>query len=141
LTILLIRHASAGDRGQWTGDDRLRPLDEKGRRQALGLVDLLSGYPIERLLSSPYVRCTQTLEPLGRARRLEVEEVDGLAEGAGHSDVMRLLGERGSAVIALCTHGDVVEELLGREIRKGATQVLEAVDGDLEEVTYLPSPA
>jgi 8-oxo-dGTP diphosphatase len=119
----------------------LRPLDKKGRRQALGLVDLLSGYPIERLLSSPYVRCTQTLAPLGRARRIEVEEVDELAEGAERSEVMRLLGESGGAVIALCTHGDVVEELLGRGIQKGATQVLEALDGKLWEVTYLPRPA
>lgn len=134
MTILLIRHASAGDRKRWTGDDRLRPLDEKGRRQAAELVATLAGYPIEQLLSSPYVRCTQTLEPLAEAQGLEIQEAAELAEGASRSDVMRLLGERIGSVVALCTHGDVVEELLGAEIPKGAIKVLETEGAELREV-------
>ena len=73
--VFLVRHARAGDRERWTGDDRLRPLDGKGRRQADAMVAPLAGYPITRLVSSPYLRCVQTLEPLsarldapGRAR-------------------------------------------------------------------------
>jgi phosphohistidine phosphatase SixA len=134
LTILLIRHASAGDRKRWTGDDRSRPLDEKGRRQAAELVATLAGYPIEQLLSSPYVRCTETLAPLAKARGLEIEEASELAEGAARSDVMRLLDERNGSVVALCTHGDVVEEVLGGEIPKGAIKVLEAEGESLREV-------
>jgi 8-oxo-dGTP diphosphatase len=140
LTILLVRHASAGNRKRWEGDDRLRPLDKKGGRQAAGLVDALADYPLERLLSSPYVRCTQTLAPLGEARGLDVEVADELAEGAGRDDVMRLLDGQGGSLVALCTHGDVVEELLGREIPKGATQVLERVGDELVEATYLSPP-
>ena len=34
MIVLLVRHARAGDRSEWEGDDRLRPLDKKGRRQA-----------------------------------------------------------------------------------------------------------
>ncbi len=140
MTILLVRHASAGNRKRWEGDDRLRPLDKKGGRQAAGLVDALADYPLERLLSSPYVRCTQTLAPLGEARGLDVEVADELAEGAGRDDVMRLLDGQGGSLVALCTHGDVVEELLGREIPKGATQVLERVGDELVEATYLSPP-
>jgi 8-oxo-(d)GTP phosphatase len=32
--LVLVRHASAGDRPEWEGDDRLRPLDKRGRKQA-----------------------------------------------------------------------------------------------------------
>ena len=41
MRLLVVRHASAGDRSRWKGDDRLRPLDRRGRRQAEGLVTVL----------------------------------------------------------------------------------------------------
>ncbi len=63
MTLLLIRHASAGDRDDWVGDDRLRPLDGRGRNQASRLPELLRDYEIARVLSSPAVRCVQTVEP------------------------------------------------------------------------------
>ncbi len=65
MTVILLRHASAGDRTAWQGDDRLRPLDERGRKQALELVGRLRARGVERVVSSPYVRCTQTVAPLG----------------------------------------------------------------------------
>ena len=78
--MLLVRHASAGKRTEWTGGDRRRPLDERGQLQALRLVGLLADYPIERILSSPYDRCVQTVEPLARARGLAIEMRDELGE-------------------------------------------------------------
>ena len=65
MTVVLLRHASAGHRERWEGDDRLRPLDKKGRRQADALCAILRERGISRVLSSPYVRCTQTVAPLG----------------------------------------------------------------------------
>ena len=64
MTLLLIRHASAGDRNDWVGDDLLRPLDGRGRSQASRLPELLGDYEIARVLSSPALRCVQTVEPL-----------------------------------------------------------------------------
>jgi len=61
-------------------DDPLRPLDERGRQGALSLVGLLADYPIERILSSPYDRCGQTVEPLACAGGLAIELRDELAE-------------------------------------------------------------
>ena len=78
--ILLIRHARAGERDNWSGDDRRRPLDERGRRQASDLVGALAGHRLTRILSSPYDRCVQTVEPLAQARGLEVEIRDELGE-------------------------------------------------------------
>ncbi|MFW6010105.1 MAG: pantoate--beta-alanine ligase, partial [Actinomycetota bacterium] len=37
MTLLLVRHADAGDRAAWTGDDRARPLSATGREQALAI--------------------------------------------------------------------------------------------------------
>jgi 8-oxo-dGTP diphosphatase len=131
-TILLVRHGEAGDRHAWKGDDAKRPLDDLGRRQAERLVDLLEGRKLSRICSSPSLRCTQTVEPLAVARRLPVEHTPRLAEGASKADVLALLGELGKGEAPLlCTHGDVVEALLGRESEKGSTWVLELSGGDI----------
>ena len=131
--LLLVRHASAGERKRWQGDDRLRPLDERGRRQAERLVEVLAGHRVVRIVSSPYVRCIQTVEPLARDRGLAVEEREELAEGAG-LDAFLSLEVRAAAV---SVHGDLVEELLGGSRRKGSTTLLES----LEPVATIPSPA
>lgn len=140
MIVLLVRHARAGERAEWEGDDRLRPLDEKGLQQAQGLVELLAEYPIGRILSSPFLRCTQTVEPLADARTLAVEEVDELAEGRTRQDVVSLLSSTEETCAVLCTHGDVVEELLDDGLKKGATEVLELEDGRLTRVRHLGRP-
>jgi 8-oxo-(d)GTP phosphatase len=129
--LLLVRHAGAGDRKSWEGDDRLRPLDELGRVQAERLVEVLAGHRIARVCSSPYVRCVQTVERLG----LPVERRDELAEGAGLSALASVAAE-GPGV--LCVHGDVLEELLGEEPAKGSTTL---VGEGLRPVATIPPPA
>jgi broad specificity phosphatase PhoE len=138
--VLLVRHGRAGDRSKWEGDDRLRPLDGKGRRQAKGLDCLLADYSIDRILSSPYIRCVQTVEPLAAARGVALEEVDELAEGGAGEDVLRLLAGMDARCTVLCTHGDVVHELIGEEMKKGATEALELDEGRLSRVRSLGRP-
>ena len=133
--LLLIRHASAGERERWQGDDRLRPLDDRGRRQAERLIEVLAGHPVTRILSSPYVRCAQTVEPLARHRGLAVEQREEFAEGAGRDAFLSLLGELRAAAVSV--HGDLVEELLGESRRKGSTTLLE----DLTPLATIPPPA
>ncbi len=110
---ILLRHASAGEYGSFS-DDRLRPLDKKGRRQAEELAVVLGAEDIRRVVSSPYVRCVQTVEPLAAVLGLEVELDDRLAEGGG-SSAQALLEEDG---VVACTHGDVIHALLGRGLKK-----------------------
>ena len=62
--LLLVRHAKAGSRREWSGDDALRPLDKSGRAQAEMLVPMLRAFGVTRLYSAPRVRCEQTLAPL-----------------------------------------------------------------------------
>ena len=143
MSVLLVRHAKAGDREKWEAPDDLRPLTSKGEAQAQALVELLAGYEIGRVLSSPYLRCTQTVAPLAAARGLAVEPCDDLAEGEGRAGIAltrNLVPQPGYTV--LCSHGDVVEEILDalgvpRDdfTRKGATWVLEPAGAD-----HLPAP-
>jgi len=133
MAVLLVRHAKAGDRDAWAGPDDLRPLTTKGEAQAAALVDTLAGFDVVRVLSSPYLRCSQTVAPLAAALGLAVEPADDLAEGAGPAGAAlarSLVAEPGYSV--LCTHGDVLEETLDgfgvrRDgwTRKGETWVLE----------------
>ena len=135
--ILLIRHGRAGKRSAWAGEDSLRPLDARGRKQAAALPRLLAGFGIERILSSPYRRCAETVEPLAADLHLDVEQRAELAEGADAADVRRLLNEVGRTTVALCTHGDVIAGLIGaeRKAEKGSVWVLEAAH--LSPVQYL----
>lgn len=112
MTILLLRHAHAGDRRQWDGPDGHRPLSDRGHDQARRIVDLYREHPIEQILSSPLTRCRQTVEPLAAARGLPIEEVDALAEGAALESVRSLLRRLGGTSAVLCSHGDVIGMLL-----------------------------
>lgn len=153
VTLYLIRHAKAGRRSQWSGRDTDRPLSGKGRRQADGLVDLLDGRPVGRVLSSPSVRCQQTVAPLARDRGLDVEMAPALDEGAAVDNTVRLLVANAQADAALCSHGDVIPAVIDhlvatgtdvqgpRSAAKGSVYVIE-VDGErFATATYLDPPS
>lgn len=141
--LLLIRHARAGHRKTWIGDDRLRPLDDEGSAQAAALAPSLERFAIERVLTSPYVRCVQTVEPLAAARRLPLEYRDELGDDADPDAARRLIRELAAeeTPAALCAHGDLIRELLGAELPKGAGAVLEATPtGELARLETLGPP-
>jgi phosphohistidine phosphatase SixA len=123
--VFLLRHGSAGDRALWEGDDRERPLDEKGVRQAAALVDLLAPYEVARILSSPAVRCAQTVEPLAQARRLEIEAREELSEERQWTEGAELVRSLAGAGAVVCGHGGL-EQVLREPPRwkKGAVFVV-----------------
>jgi 8-oxo-dGTP diphosphatase len=151
-SVYLVRHAKAGSREKWTERDELRPLSKKGRRQAEGLVGLFRDHDVGRVVSSPYVRCTQTVRPLALDRGLPVELSDALAEGASLDDALSLLDELASSPAVLCSHGDVIpmliEHLAGRGVeieeprdwKKGSTWALERQNGSFARARYLAPP-
>lgn len=152
MRIYLVRHAKAGDRERWTRPDQLRPLTKPGRRQAEGLVELLEDGDIKRVISSPYVRCIETVEPLASERGIPIEHNDALAEGAPLHATLALL-ENAMGAEVWCTHGDVVENLISHLessgvpgadaslCKKGSTWVLTTEDGRVVGAKYLPPPA
>jgi phosphohistidine phosphatase SixA len=138
MSAILLRHASAGDRNAWDGDDRLRPLDDAGYDQAIALPGALAGRGIARIVSSPYLRCIESVEPLAAALGLTVELDGRLAEGADRAGALALLVKLDGGLA--CTHGDIVEAVLGRVLEKGAAAVVELAGGDvrvLEELQAL----
>jgi phosphohistidine phosphatase SixA len=105
MPLLLVRHASAGDRTQWVGDDRERPLDKRGRKRAEELVAQLKPYPIEAILSSPARRCVETVEPLARARGLEIEQRPELGEESQATEGVALVRSLVGRDVVVCGHG------------------------------------
>ena len=139
----------------WEQPDDLRPLSRVGREQAAGIVGLLAGRPVDRILSSRFVRCVQTVQPLADERGLPVEWAEGLAEEARDDEVIALLKEVSKTEAVLCTHGNIVpvvlEHLAGQGVtfqdtphvwQKGSVWTLETDDeGTFTEARYLPPPA
>jgi 8-oxo-dGTP diphosphatase len=155
MSVLLVRHARAGNRKYWKGPDIERPLSKKGRHQAEGLVDMLSRYRVKGIYSSPYVRCVQTVEPLAEKLKLGVEQYLELTEGSPADEVVALLRQAGGKTEVWCTHGDIVPIVLDaiveqdgvklkkREKRypKGSFWELEQDDdGRVTSATYFPPP-
>ena len=111
--IHLVRHAHAGSRASWDGDDRLRPLSARGVREAAAIADALGdGGGIPAVLSSPYTRCVETVVPLAARLGITPETADWLAEGSpAHAALERIPGLAPGTV--LCSHGDVVGGIIG----------------------------
>jgi len=120
MTIYLVRHAKAGSRKNWDDDDTQRPLVDSGREQAKLLVQTFAEVEVTRLISSPYVRCQQTLQPLAEARGLVVEVDQRLAENTSRDIVAELLHSVDEGTV-LCSHGDVIPDVLGLFERHGMT--------------------
>jgi len=115
----LVRHAKAGDRDRWAGDDRSRPLTTKGRAQAEMLAATLAPLATSgTLVSSPYLRCLQTLEPLATALGRDVVADDRLAEDRGYDGALALLAELPGGSV-LCSHGDVIPATIAALERRG----------------------
>lgn len=116
--VYLVRHAKAGERRVWDGDDLDRPLSKAGHRQADLLAKRLAKHGATRLYSSPYVRCVETLEPLGDRLGVEVIEDKRLLEGEPFEPVLDLVaGSEPGAV--LCSHGDLIPAVVQALHRRG----------------------
>ena len=144
--LMVVRHADAGDKRRWNGPDMLRPLSAAGHRQAEGLVVRLEDYPVERILSSPTLRCRQTAQPLARDRFLEVEAVPALGVDADPAQMLTMFWDQELHDAVLCTHGETVGRLLTGLVAqglvvddpldwpKGSTWLLERTDAGRREV-------
>jgi 8-oxo-dGTP diphosphatase len=118
LTIYLVRHAKAGDRTAWPGPDCERPLSKPGRQQAHRLGKRLGEVGATTLVSSPSLRCVQTLEPLAERAGLPIVIDDRLDEGAPFEPVLELLAGLAKGAV-LCSHGDVIPETIDALVRRG----------------------
>jgi 8-oxo-dGTP diphosphatase len=163
--ILVVRHAKAGSRRDWDGDDNLRPLSAVGRRQAARLVPFLARFGPERAVTAPPVRCRDTIAPLVSALGLDPPAVEPLLGEEGYWEAR----DRGLArfhelaaqpgVTVLCSQGGVIPDVVGTLMsawgvdspdvdedkgipsKKGSTWVLcLSSTGALTSADYYPEP-
>ena len=103
--------------------------------------DLLARFEIDRIVTSPLVRCVETVRPIARARRLEIEQRVELEPDAALPDILELLAELPDTTL-VSTHREVIERLFAGEIscEKGGCLRLERRRGRLVPVDYMPPP-
>jgi 8-oxo-dGTP diphosphatase len=116
--LYLVRHAKAGERRLWTTDDLDRPLSRKGWKQSDALAKRLAKANPPALISSPYVRCIQTLEPLAERLGQPVQIDERLTEDEPVEPMLDLFGEVPDGSV-LCTHGDLIEAAIERLCTSG----------------------
>jgi 8-oxo-dGTP diphosphatase len=118
MPLFLVRHAKARNREKWEGPDELRPLSEPGREQAETIARRVGEFPVTRVLSSPFLRCVQTVEPLAVKIGVAVERATILGEGEPLAPVIALLTELPDYSV-LCSHGDVLPDTISALERRG----------------------
>jgi 8-oxo-dGTP diphosphatase len=156
-TVLIVRHGSAGRKSRYRGDDRLRPLDAKGRAQAKSLVPQLRAFGASSVHAADRVRCRQTVELLADAIGAPISMEPSLTEEAyaadprtAHDRVLAIAALGGTPVI--CTQGKVIPFLIDwwckrdgvkpdkSRNRKGSTWVLSLVGDRIVAADHMASP-
>ena len=151
-TVLLVRHAKAGSRYEWSGDDDLRPLSDKGHEQAEALRSMLGLFVPERAYAAPPVRCPQTIQPLADRLGLDIQPEPLLGEEAYWKDPEAGLARflelaDGPDVPVVCSQGGVIPDLVRRltgeaepAARKASTWVLGFTAGHVVNADYYGAP-
>ena len=155
-SVLIVRHGTAGSKSRFSGDDKIRPLDKKGRAQAEALVAQLSTFGPTDVYAADRVRCHQTVQPLAEELGVIISNEPTLTEEAYADNPKR--GRRRALQIAelrrtpvICTQGKVIPDLIAwwcdrdgvrpdkSRNRKGSTWVLSLVDGHLIAADHIGS--
>ena len=129
--LVVLRHAKARSRRAWRGEDRRRPLLKIGHDQADRLVPLLAAYGVGEVISSPSLRCVQTVAPYADATRQPIHEIASLSEEGSSGKLVRdLLGglqERRENIV-VCSH---------RPVLPSVCKALQVKDPDLDPGSFL----
>ena len=156
-TVLVVRHATAGNKSRYSGDDTLRPLDKKGREQAAALTDQLLAFGATDVYAAERLRCRQTVEPLADKLGAVIVDEPALTEEAyaahpkaAHRRVLEIAKIATTPVI--CSQGKVIPGLIAwwcerdgvrpakSRNRKGSTWVLSLSEGRLLAADHIDSP-
>lgn len=135
-TVLLVRHAKAGNRDEWTGDDDLRPLSDAGQRQATALRPLLLAFRPEAVYSAPRLRCVQTVRAvasdIGCDVRLEAplsEQTYASDPDAGLRSLLSIAASHDTAVV--CSQGGVIPPLLDTLAERDGVSLTRKLTGEV----------
>ena len=118
MTLYIVRHAKAGKRSEWDGPDTLRPLSDKGWEQSQAIAEKLIDLKPSSLISSPAVRCMQTLEPLSKATKIKIVTDQRLFEDGDVAKMFELLVDAQDSTV-ISSHGDMIPEVIKILQRRG----------------------
>jgi 8-oxo-dGTP diphosphatase len=121
MKLYLVRHGHAGTRASSDLHDKYRFLSERGRLEAKRIAAAFAGINVSAVVSSPSTRCVQTVQPLADVLGLPVVEDERLWEDADIADAVTLLHEHAETGAVLCSHGNLIPEILHWLIRDGMT--------------------
>jgi len=151
-TLYLFRHTTAGDRSRWKGRDEDRSLTKKGWREADAVAGSLADAGIERIVSSPYERCVQSVKPLAKLIKARIETSPVLAEEPDIDAAYALVDSLIGTDTVISSHGDVIPALINRMMwaglslesrfycSKGSIWVVEVDGGKFTTARYMPPP-
>lgn len=146
-TVLLVRHAEAGNRSEWDGDDEQRPLSPAGMRQRTGLHSLLPLFGPGRIYSAPRLRCEQTVAPIAADLEIAIAEEPVFSEenyranpAAALERVLRIAGTTGTALV--CSQGGVIPDLIAHLAERSGLRVGEvrSAKGSTWALTFARRP-
>jgi 8-oxo-(d)GTP phosphatase len=149
--ILLVRHAKAGKRSEWRGNDKDRPLEPAGAAQTARLTNLLELFAPDRIVSAEPTRCVETVRPLAErlGTTVRIDPVFGdeafAASPAASEDAVLALAKPGNVTV-ICSQGVTIPNLIDRlgrgilepDTKKGAFWALSVVDGTVVSMDYYP---
>ncbi len=155
-SVLIVRHGTAGSKSRFSGDDKVRPLDKKGRAQAEALVAQLATFGPTDIFSADRVRCHQTVEPLAEELGVTINNEPALTEESyadnpkrARRRVLQIADSHRTPVI--CTQGKVIPDLIAwwcerdgvrpdkSRNRKGSTWVLSLANGRVIAADHIGS--
>ena len=79
-TLLLVRHGKAESRKTWQGSEATRPITPLGAAASYALDRELACYAPNKIISSPWKRCVETVAAFSRDSSLPIEQVAELTE-------------------------------------------------------------
>jgi exopolyphosphatase/guanosine-5'-triphosphate,3'-diphosphate pyrophosphatase len=123
-------------------------------RQSQAISEQLAGLGITRIVSSPHLRCAQTVERLAASAGLAIEFDERIAEDQDSAKAFEVVREIVDDSVVVCSHGSVIAGLLadledqGAELetsgpfrcQRGSIWTVERRIGVPTQATYRPPP-
>ncbi|EPI47736.1 NUDIX hydrolase [Gardnerella vaginalis] len=79
-TLILVRHGKAESRKSWQGSEATRPITPLGSAASYALCRELACYAPNRIVSSPWKRCVETVATFAHDSSLYIEQIAELTE-------------------------------------------------------------
>jgi len=130
--LIIARHGKATAHEGWDGDDSLRPLTAVGMQQSRNIAGGLAAFGPASILSSPAIRCLQTVAPLSYKLGMEIRESGKISqdkwtkEGDRVADFVASRLRKGMPAV-MCSHGPVIPQIVSEIITQTGGTVTDEV--------------